>query len=78
MCTAGPGTAGDASQATKFELKSQRAECLNILRYTYGKGASVDAHALPVFLLMSVLSKTLLTLVRSHLMSFSFLTAWHG
>jgi len=41
MCTAGPGTAGDASQATKFELKSQRAECLNILRYTYGKRGGI-------------------------------------
>jgi len=30
-----------------------------------------------LLLLMSVFSKTLLTLMRRHLMSFSFLSAWH-
>jgi hypothetical protein len=30
-----------------------------------------------LLLLMSVLSKTLFTLMRSHLMPFSFFTAWH-
>ena len=31
-----------------------------------------------LLLLMSVLSKSLLALVRRHLMSLSFLTAWHS
>jgi hypothetical protein len=31
-----------------------------------------------LFLLMSVLSKTLLTLVRCHFVLLSFLTAWHS
>jgi hypothetical protein len=30
------------------------------------------------FLLMTVFSKSFLTLVRSHLMSFSFFSAWHN
>jgi hypothetical protein len=36
-----------------------------------------DQMRLPALFLMSVLSKTFLTLMRCHLMSFSFLTAWH-
>jgi len=36
-------------------------------------------HGLQLFLLlMTVLAKSFLSLVRRHLMSFSFLTAWHN
>lgn len=34
--------------------------------------------SLPILLLVSVLTETLFTLVRRHLMSFSLLSAWHG
>ena len=43
-----------------------------------GQAFNQNALTLPTLFLMSVLSKTLFTLMRCHLMSFPLLTAWHN
>jgi hypothetical protein len=42
------------------------------------RGSCCTRGSKKLFLLMSVLSETLLTLVRSHFVLLSFLSAWHS
>jgi len=61
--------ASDSSLAKRFP-KSRRF-------WVKGFDGQPQLRPLSRLLLMSVLSKTLLTLMRCHLMPFSFLSAWH-